>query len=86
MPNAVLAFVLLAASAGPEPIVKDRIPPGHSADFSRARPGAEAAREEFEAARRANTTEAWDRFIARHPGDPLAEEARRARALLARNP
>ena len=49
-----------------------------------ARDGNIAIREEFEAARRANTVEAYDLFIARHPGHPLVPEAERERALLQR--
>lgn len=48
------------------------------------RPGHFAVREEFEAARRAGTRAALELFIARHPGDPLADDARRLLSTLPR--
>ncbi|HEX2555471.1 MAG TPA: hypothetical protein VHL98_17370 [Microvirga sp.] len=48
----------------------------------RARDGDFAVREEFEAARRAGTREAYDLFIARHPDHPLARTAREERGRL----
>lgn len=47
-----------------------------------ARPGDVAIGEEFEAARRAGTREAYDLFIARHPDHSLADRARRERDRL----
>ncbi len=38
-----------------------------------------AVEEEFETAKRQGTREAYDLFIARHPDNPLAAEARRLR-------
>ncbi|WP_033057042.1 hypothetical protein [Sinorhizobium arboris] len=37
-----------------------------------------AVRAEFEAVKAENTGEAYERFIRRHPGHPLAAEARKA--------
>jgi hypothetical protein len=48
-----------------------------------ARDGDIAIREEFDAARRAGTVEAYDFFIARHPQHPLAEVARDERRRIA---
>jgi hypothetical protein len=55
-------------------------------DAAPARPGDIAIREEFEAARRAGTVDAYDLFIARHPDHDLADTARLERARLAREP
>jgi hypothetical protein len=41
------------------------------------RPGDIAIREEFDAAARKGTAEAWELFIARHPGHALAAQARK---------
>lgn len=41
-----------------------------------ARDPSAAVAEEYEAARRQNTAEAYELFIARHGDDPLAEKAR----------
>jgi hypothetical protein len=41
-----------------------------------ARPGDVAIREELDAARAAGTRAAYELFIARHPGHPLAAAAR----------
>ncbi len=40
-----------------------------------ARDGDIAVREEFDRAAEINTVAAWELFLARHPGHPLAEEA-----------
>lgn len=78
-------IVLLAAAAavttgtGSEgPVTNDRIAP--------ARDGNIAIEEELCAARKARTIAAYDLFLARHPGHPLAEVARRERAQLAASP
>ncbi len=47
-----------------------------------ARDGNIAIAEELAAARKAGTVEAYDLFIARHPGHPLEPVARRERAAL----
>ena len=52
-------------------------------EIIRARDGNIAIRQELDSAREAGTLEAYDQFIARHPGHPLAEIARRERAELA---
>ena len=69
----------------PEPPMiqqKDATMPKPEPEMVQPRPGEYAVREEFEAARKAGTADAWDLFIARHADHPLAEEARRARAAL----
>lgn len=76
-----------AAPAAPEQDMTDRPPrPQHPMapdrhDPPRARDGEAAIREELAAAR---TREALELFIARHPADPLAEEARRRLGALPR--
>ena len=50
-----------------------------------ARDGNIAIREEYCAARKAGTVEAYDLFIARHPDHPLADRARRERARIERD-
>jgi hypothetical protein len=67
----------------PEPPViqqKDATMPKPEPEMAQPRPGDYAVREEFDAARKAGTAEAWDLFIARNADHPLAEEARRIRA------
>ncbi len=54
--------------------------------IARARDGDIAIAQELDAARRAGTVEAYDLFIARHPGHKLIDIARRERELLARPP
>lgn len=91
----ILLFLLaLAVSdpAGPPPpkdapVTDSKAGPGHSPDHIPARDGDVAIRQEFEAAARANTVEAWNLFIARHPGHALIETARaERRKLLAGKP
>ena len=55
--------------------------PGSSA-VPPARDGNIAIAEELDAARREGSVEAYDLFIARHPGHPLEAVARRERELL----
>jgi hypothetical protein len=50
----------------------------------RPRDGNVAIQEELDAARRAGTLAAFDRFLARHPGHALAAAARRERQRLLR--
>ena len=82
-----LAFVLLAGFAlagsgvAPAAVMKEQRPT-RSTDQPRPRDGNVAIREELDAARRAGTPEAYDLFLRRHPGHPLAEVARRERADL----
>lgn len=52
-------------------------------ELPRPRDGNVAIREELDQARRLRTRAAYDLFIARHPEHPLAEIARRERAVLA---
>lgn len=49
---------------------------GRSPSMPMARDPAAAVAEEYEAARRKGTREAFELFIARHGDDPLAEQAR----------
>jgi hypothetical protein len=73
-----LALVATVAAAAP-----DVAPPARrSTDLPPPRDGDVAVRQELEAARRARTLAAYDLFIARHPGHPLIETARRERARL----
>ena len=54
-----------------------------SAQVPPARDGDVAIQEELDAARRAGSLEAYDLFIARHPGHRLATVAREERARIA---
>ncbi len=56
--------------------------PRRSTDLPPPRDGNIAIQEELDAARRERTVAAYDLFIERHPGHPLAEIARRERAAL----
>lgn len=49
---------------------------GRAASMPMARDPSAAVAEEYEAARRRGTREAFELFIARHGDDPLAEQAR----------
>ncbi|MCP3409951.1 hypothetical protein [Bradyrhizobium sp. CCGB01] len=49
---------------------------GHASSMPMARDPSAAVAEEYEAARRKGTREAFELFIARHRDDPLAERAR----------
>jgi hypothetical protein len=51
-------------------------------EIAPARDGNIAIAEELEAARKAGTIAAYDLFIARHPGHPLAQIARAERERL----
>lgn len=75
----LIAAVLATACAAQEPSVSDR----HSPPFPAERDPQIAAQEEFDAALKASTVEAWDLFIRRHPDNPLTEAARAERAKLA---
>ena len=79
----VLAGLAFADSSavGAAAVKKPR--PGHVTPQPRPRDGNVAIQEELDAARRAGTLAAYDLFLARHPGHPLAEIARRERAALA---
>jgi hypothetical protein len=74
--------VIAAAAAACAPATA---PEGNSMPTSiPPRDGNIAIQEELDAARRAATLEAYDLFIARHPGHPLVRTARRERQLLTR--
>ena len=77
-----LAIVGLALAGAAAPDVNG--PPRRSTDLPRPRDGNVAVQEELDAARKAGTIAAYDLFIARYPDHPLAEVARRERALLRR--
>lgn len=49
---------------------------GRAPSMPAARDPSAAVAEEYEAARRSGTREAWQLFLARHGDDPLAEQAR----------
>lgn len=55
---------------------KDAAKPGRAPSVPIARDPAAAVAEEYAAARRKGTREAFELFIARHGDDPLAEQAR----------
>lgn len=74
--------VIAAAAAACAPAAA---PEGNSMPTSiPPRDGNIAIQEELDAARRARTLEAYDLFIARHPGHPLTATARRERDRIAR--
>ena len=78
-----LCTVLLAATASSVQADMSKPRPTRSTDQPHPRDGNVAIREELDAARRARTLAAYDLFLARHPDHPLAETARRERAVLA---
>lgn len=55
-----------------------------STDQPRPRDGGVAVQQELDAARVAGTVEAYDLFLSRHAGHPLADVARRELAEIAR--
>ena len=76
-------LVFAAATAAALPSAPDR--QGNVMPTSiPSRDGNIAIKEELDAARRASTVEAYDLFIARHPGHSLVAAARRERDELAR--
>jgi hypothetical protein len=79
---AIFGLALTGAACPKGTDVND--PPRRSTDLPRPRDGNVAVQEELDAARRASTIAAYDLFLARHPDHPLAEIARRERALLRR--
>jgi hypothetical protein len=81
----VILALALAGAASPKAPDMDG-PPRRSTDLPRPRDGNVAVQEELDAARRASSVAAYDRFLARHPAHPLARAARRERARLARRP
>jgi len=79
---AIFGLALIGATA-PDP-VKMNDPARRSTDLPLPRDGNIAVQEELDAARKAGTIAAYDLFLARNPDHPLAEVARRERALLRR--
>lgn len=55
---------------------KDNAEAGRAPSMPIARDPSAAVAEEYEAARRKGTREAFELFVARHGDDPLAEQAR----------
>jgi hypothetical protein len=80
---ALTGFVLSLGAVG-LPLDARAMPQGprHSTPMPPPRDGDVAIREEFDAARRAGTREAYDLFIARHPQHALAAAARQERDKL----
>ena len=75
------------ALAGPlAPVLMAQAPPGTGGPAAPARDGTVAIQEELDAARRAGTVAAYDLFLARHPGHPLAAQARQERERLVAAP
>ena len=87
MPRRLAAFCLaglaLAASGAAGAAAMKERRPTRSTELPLPRDGNIAVREELDAARAMGTLAAFDLFIRRHSGHPLAEIARRERAALA---
>jgi len=66
----------MASKADADDGAKDGTEAGRAPAMPMARDPAVAVAEEYEAARRTGTREAFELFIARHGDDPLAEQAR----------
>ncbi|WP_063688171.1 hypothetical protein [Bradyrhizobium stylosanthis] len=66
----------MASKANADDSGKPSAKAGRAPSMPMARDPSAAVAEEFEAARRAGTREAFELFIARHGDDPLAEQAR----------
>lgn len=82
LPAALLLAGLALAGGAADAAVKTPVP-GHPTGQPRPRDGNVAIQEELDAARHARTLAAYDLFLARHAGHPLADIARRERAALA---
>ncbi|OPY97894.1 hypothetical protein A5906_33515 [Bradyrhizobium sacchari] len=67
---------LMVSKANANESSKGNTAAGRAPSMPMARDPSAAVAEEFEAARRAGTREAFELFIARHGDDPLAEQAR----------
>ncbi|MBR1174247.1 hypothetical protein JQ617_09800 [Bradyrhizobium sp. KB893862 SZCCT0404] len=67
---------VMASKANADDSGKPAAQSGRAPSMPMARDPSAAVAEEFEAARRAGTREAFELFIARHGDDPLAEQAR----------
>jgi hypothetical protein len=80
----LVAGVAPLPSAGAQPVTERPPIAPDKLDPPRARPGHIAVREEFDAAVATGRRDALDLFIARHPSDPLAAEARRLLEALPR--
>ena len=86
LPCLLVAGLALAGSGVPGAAAVKKPHPGRSTDQPRPRDGDVAIRQELAAARRAGTLAAYDLFLRRHGNHPLAEPARRERAVLAARP
>nr|WP_183240745.1 hypothetical protein [Bradyrhizobium sp. cir1] len=67
---------VMASKANADESSKGNTKAGRAPSMPMARDPSAAVAEEFEAARRTGTQEAFELFIARHGDDPLAEQAR----------
>jgi hypothetical protein len=81
-PILLAGLALAGTGAAGAAEMKDPRPP-RSTDQPRPRDGDVAIRQELEAARRAGTLAAYDLFLQRHAGHPLAAVAHRERDELA---
>lgn len=84
--SASLVALMLAGLVSGEGSDLSQRHPARSTELPLPRDGDVAVREELDAARRAGTVQAYDLFIARHGGHPLARVARRERAALTEPP
>lgn len=80
---AAALFGLVLAGAGCPQGADVKPPETRSTNLPRPRDPNIAVQEELDAARRAGTLAAYDLFLARNGDQPLAETARRERALIA---
>ena len=79
----IFPLIALGAAAAAAACDGQPVSTSKSGGIAPARDGNIAIQEELDAARKAGTLEAYDLFIARHPGHRLVETARRERAALA---
>lgn len=80
----VLMLLLLLTGTAAQPATAER--PRPAPDMRKARDPDIAVAQELCAARKTATISAYDLFIARHPRHPLADTARKERALLGARP
>jgi hypothetical protein len=81
--HAAIAILAVAITGAAGPKGSDLDPrPRRSTELPRPRDPDIAVQEELDAARRAGTVQAYDHFLARHRGHPLAEIAQRERTQI----
>lgn len=82
----LLVLFLLMATGGDTPSKDTEMgsPNRRTTDLPPPRDPDIAVQEELDLARRAGTVAAYDLFMARHPGHPLVETARRERDRIAK--